>query len=481
MKEKSLFKNMIYSIVYKLLNVVFPLASASYISNILLAEGVGKVAYAQNIASYFVVVAALGIPAYGVREIARIKKDKNMSNKLFSELFLINAFSTAFFCIIYFTMIYSYKLFETRLELYIIFGLLLLFNFINVDWFYQGKEEYGYIAARSFIIKILSLASMFLFVKDENDYLVYAIITCLATGGNYIFNIINLRKYVRFTLKNLDFTKHIKPIFILLASTIATELYSKVDITLLGIFAGDVETGYYSNAIKLINMVIILTTAITSVFLPRLSYYFESDRNRFNEMVNQGVKLILFIALPCFGGIILVSNWMVPILFGNSFLPIVVTIRILSCLILIKSLGDILVYQVIISTNKEKLFPIVYSITALLNILLNWFLIPRYFQDGAAIASVISELTGNIILFMVSRKAIKLKFSRRYLLSILSGMIGMVIVVLSINNLSNSVPVNFIASILMGSFVYFGLNLILKNEIMYLLVTKLKRKFNPII
>ena len=82
-KEQSLVKKSVYNVAYKLLNVFFPLISSVYISHILLAEGVGRVAYAQNIVTYFTTLAALGLPNYGVREIAKIHLDFLKNSKDF--------------------------------------------------------------------------------------------------------------------------------------------------------------------------------------------------------------------------------------------------------------------------------------------------------------------------------------------------------------------------------------------------------------
>ena len=57
---------------------------------------------------------------------------------------------------------------------------MLFFNIFNSDWFYQGIEEYSYIAVRSVVIKILSFVAMLLFVKSVNDYVIYALILCIA-------------------------------------------------------------------------------------------------------------------------------------------------------------------------------------------------------------------------------------------------------------------------------------------------------------
>ena len=59
MGKKSLSKNAFYNVIYKCLNVVFPLITMAYVSRILLPIGVGKVASAQNIVAYFVLIASI--------------------------------------------------------------------------------------------------------------------------------------------------------------------------------------------------------------------------------------------------------------------------------------------------------------------------------------------------------------------------------------------------------------------------------------
>ena len=69
---KSLARNSIYNIIYKCLNVVFPLITAGWVSRILMAEGIGKVSSAQNIVQYFTILAALGLPTYGTKVVSAL-------------------------------------------------------------------------------------------------------------------------------------------------------------------------------------------------------------------------------------------------------------------------------------------------------------------------------------------------------------------------------------------------------------------------
>ena len=110
-KVKSLTTNSIYYLLYNVMNVIFPFVTGIYVARVLLPTNIGDVAYAQNIAQYFVILSFLGIPTYGLREISKVRNEKDKLNKLFSELFIINLISTIFFSLIYFSLILNIEKF----------------------------------------------------------------------------------------------------------------------------------------------------------------------------------------------------------------------------------------------------------------------------------------------------------------------------------------------------------------------------------
>lgn len=474
MQQKSLAKNAFFNIIYKLTNVIFPIITTAYASRVLLPEGVGKVAYAQNLVSYFVLLAALGIPSYGVREIARCRESGTERNQVFSELFFMNLVSSLLCIVGYLIFVfYNPALQEERL-LHLSVVLLLIFNLFNVDWLYQGLESYGYIAIRSTLVKLGSVLMILLFVHTQTDYIRYAVINCLAVGGNNLFNIYHSRKYVSLTWKNLHFYHHFRPILFLLVCVVSTELYSKVDITMLGSGYGDAVVGYYSNAQRMINTVVTSSIALTAVFLPRLSSYFKEDRKKYNELVQQGLEILQFLIFPAAVGTFLVTPQIVLVLFGERFLPAVPTMRILCLLIVIKCFGDLLCYQVIISSGNERYFTLSYIGAALLNILLNSMLIPRWLQNGAAAASVASELFLNGTLLFVSLKIIHFSPRRRQFLSCALGTVCMAITVRFCGVLPLSPFFSLVLSVMVGGTVYVVATYFLKNSIMRTAVTYLR-------
>ncbi len=466
-KEKSIAKNVVFNIAYRIMNMIFPFITSIYISHILMAEGVGKVSTAQNIVQYFVLLAPLGLLNYGTREIAKIKKSKKDTDKLFTELFTINFCSTLCCTLAYYIMIFNINSFQGEKALYIVAGLPIIFNFINIEWYYQGNEDYVYITVRSLIVKILSLIAIFIFVKDANDYVYYALIYSLGIAGNYIFNISSVAKRgIRLNFSNIEFYKHFKPIAILLCSTIAIELYTLLDTTMLGILCTDEIVGYYTNSIRLVKIVVSLIAAIGGVLLPRLTYYKENNMiNECNQLISKITQIMIFFAIPCGLGISVLSEQIVLIMFGESFVPSILTVRIATGLIYVLAFSNLFGTQVLLTFGQEKKLLICTCTGAISNIIMNSILIPLFQHNGATIASVISETIVTCMTVYFALKYVKVSISFSFLVKTIVAGIGMSLIIYKIGNYINNDLSCILVSIVVGVMTYILLGLILKNPL----------------
>lgn len=468
MKEKSLAKNSLFFVLYKFMYVVFPLITSVYVSHVIYATGVGKVASAQNIAQYFVLIASLGIPTYGIREIAKARRNQEELNKKFSELFTINFVSTLFCVIVYYLLILSIGQFNEELGLYFIMGISIVLNILNVDWFFQGIEEYAYITKRSFFVRLLSLVLLILMVRSSSDYEKYAMVNVLGISGNYLFNFLNLRKHnIIYTIKGLDLSMHLKTVCFLLCTTIATELYTMVDLTMLTFMCSDEIVGYYSNSMKIIKIIVTVVSAIGGVLLPRLSLY--KSQNKIAEcekMVNNVFMIMFFLLIPCGIGAFLLSDSIIVVLFGTTFSNATITLKILSFIIFALGFYDLFGTQVLLTFNGEKRLLFSTVIGAIINILLNSVLIPMYQQNGAAVASVISQFAVTICVFAFSKKYIHLSLKKDFLLKTFIASVIMVLVVVVLNIYMNNGIVFLCVSVIVGGLIYLGVSFWLKNEVM---------------
>ena len=479
-KKKSIKVNTIFNVLYKLLNLLFPLVTSVYLARVLGPTYIGKVSYAQSIVSYFVIFASLGIPTYGMREIAKYSDNNKRKNTIFSELFILNLISTLLSSAIYTCFIICISDLNIDIKLFLCVGLSLYLNVFNIDWFYSGQEEYVYITLRSLVVKILSVVAILALVKSQDDYIVFALITSFATTGNYIWNVINLKNRVKFEIHDLNIKTHIKPVLILLMTMLATDLYNQIDITMLGLLRTDEEVGYYSNGIRLVRMVNSVTTAISATILPRMCLYFkEKNEKEYKSLFWKIFDIVIMLAIPCVVGIILVAKPLIIVLFGKEFIPTVSVIQMLSPIVLIVSVSYLIGSVVLTSTNKEKYLLRATIGGAIVNILLNVVLIPFWGTIGATLASLAGETIVLAIHFRYGKNYVHKKLDLIFLRDIVISTIVMAVAIIMLQNIIGNVFLKLVISVIVGVSIYFIMLVIQHNKMigifLNLLESKLKR------
>lgn len=466
--KKSLIANSFFNVCYQLLNVLFPLVTSAYVSRILMPEGIGKVAIAQNWAQYFVVFAALGIPNYGIREIARSRVNPKNLERTFSELWVLNAVSTSVsICSYIFFICISGKV-HNNYPLYLVVGLSILFNYLNIDWFYQGIEEYKYIAIRSFIIKCISLASIFIFIRNANDYSIYALISALAIGGNNIFNWFHLNNLnIRLSFIEIHPLKHLKSVLLLFSTTVSIQLYTLLITTFLGALSSESSVGYYSNTMKIVRMLITVIAALGSTLLPRLSVYrMKGEEAKAYFAINRVFEVLFFLFMPVWSGLILIAKPLIIVFFGSQYLPAVPTMRIAAFLILALGFSNLFGTQVLVTYSKEKILLRCTVLGAIVCVFLCFLLIPKYHENGAALASVISEFVVTISTFYNAKHIVLFSPRKETILKSILGVMAMSTIVLLLTLLINNPFIELFLSIILGAICYFGIELIIKNPIL---------------
>lgn len=479
MAKKSLSKNAFYNVIYKCLNVVFPLITMAYVSRILLPIGVGKVASAQNIVAYFVLIASLGLPTYGVKVIASYRDDRRKSSKAFSELFTINAISTIICSFVYIMIVMSVDFFQTKIAISMVVGIQLFANVINIDWLYQGYEEYRYITIRSIIVKILSLLAVFIFVKTPDDYIVYAFITALSLIANFVMNILKLNSLVTLDFKNLMFRKHFKSVFALLASTIAIEIYVLGGTTILNVLKGEEDVAFYTYATKAVSVVRTLIVAVCAVFLPRLNYFYSHGQfDAFNDLASKGIRIILNLCIPSAIGLFILSDDCVQLLFGDNYYPVIPSMRMLCISLVTIALSNFTGYQILVTLGKEKV--VLYSTIfgAIVNLGINYILVPSFGHYGAAIAAVVTEALIAIYQFYYVLKSIPIKVGLIDIKEIIVPSLLMIVPMLFIKYLECNIIIEILFCFVSGLFVFIFSSFMMKNKIVLMFLEKANIHFN---
>jgi len=409
--QKNLKINAILNVIKTFMSLVFPLVTFPYASRILLPQGLGKVNFAAAIISYFAIISSLGIENYGIREAAKIRDDKKELSQFSKEIFIINVFSTFIAYILLIVAILCIPKFSEYKVILFVTSITILFNTIGMNWLYSALEDYLYITIRSILFQIISLVLLFVFVHKETDYIKYAEISVFSNVGSNLFNFIHIRKFISFkTGLKLDLKKHIKPVLVLFIMAITVKIYTVLDTTMLGFMKGDWEVGIYTAATKINKMVLLLVVSCGTVLLPRLSYYSKlHDKTKFLSLSYKGFDILFLMAVPCTVGLNLLSDSIIHVLSGTNYNAAIVPMRIMNPIIIIIGISNYIGIQMFMPLNKEKWTLYSVAVGALVNVLLNTVLIPRYGSIGASVATLIAESSVSVVQLILVRKYINIK------------------------------------------------------------------------
>lgn len=461
--KKSIKKNYFYNLSYQILLLITPLITTPYLSRVLGADGIGTVSFSESVVSYFVLFATLGMTTFGQREVSYVQDDINKRTIVFWETKILEIITSLIVLIFYI----PFALFSSNRIMYLILGFNILSVMANVTWFFQGLEEFRIIVIRNFIIKILSIIYIFLFVKDEGDVNTYVFGLAFFLLVSNISLWSKLPKYiVKLELKSIKPLKNIKTIISLFIPTIAIQVYTVLDKTMIGLITGDsTENGYYEQAIKISKIVLTIVTALGTVMIPRIGYYHaKGDVERVRYFMYRGYRFVWFLGVPLCFGLVGVSSNFVPWFFGDGYLKVIPLLSILGFLILAIGINNVTGMQYLIPTKRQNIFTMTVLAGALVNFVLNLILIFPFKSIGAAIASVSAETVIAIVQLIIVKNEFSVKKVVVSSLHYFFAGIIMLIILLFIGSFLKSSVINTVFLVAIGLIVYIGILIVIRDD-----------------
>lgn len=404
-------KNYFYNLSLSIVNILFPILSFPYASRILGPNGIGKVQLVSSFAQYFALIAALGIPIYGIQEIAKARHNKKKLSIVFSELISVYFIASLLVSACYIIIIFFFPFFQSNLQLYYVAIILILFGFSSIDWLYIGLEEFKIIAIRSIGIKILALICLYLFVKTSNDYLVYLCIIIFSLIGNNIISLLMLGGRTSLVFHQLNLKQHIKPLFYIFGTTMAASMYTILDTVLLGFLSNENAVGLYTAAIKLCKIALPLVTSIGVILIPKLAKNVaENNFIEVQNLLNKSFHFITFFSIPIVMGLLILAPEFIVVFSGNKFYAAIISMQILSVLPLLIGFGYFFAFQILVPFGKNKEMFLSVVIGMFVGVVLNFILVPSLKEVGTAIANVISEIVVTFMYFYFVKRQYRFHF-----------------------------------------------------------------------
>ncbi len=467
MKKNSVKKNVLYNLIYQVLTVLLPLITTPYLSRKLGAEPIGIYGFTLSIVTYFVLFGSLGTAMYGQREIAKRQNSKKKYSVTFWEVTIIRILAMFISMLIFFIFFCrngSYILY------YKIFLIYMIAYALNISWFFQGMEKFDKIVIRNIIVKILSIILIFTLVKSPNDLWIYILIF---VGSELLGNLslwLYLPKYLtKIERKSIKLKKHLIPVLLLFLPQVATQIYTVLDKTMVGIITNNMdEVGFYEQAQNIAKAALVIMASVQTVMNSRVANANEQgDINTIKKCLKKSFDFVWMIGIPIMFGLIIVSGNLVPWYYGKNFEPVKFILITISPIILAIGLSGITGIVYMIHTGQQNNFTRSVIFGAIVNVIFNIILINIFGTIGAAISSVIAEISILIFQLRYIKEVYKIIDIFKVSIKPLVAGLLMVMILLPISFILKSSIINTSVLVISGMLIYSLVLYILKYDLLH--------------
>lgn len=464
---KSVRTNFIYNIINTVSGLVFPLITYPYAFRVLLADGIGEINFLNSIISYVILLTGLGIPMYGIREIARVRDNIEALTKTTVEILSLNLLLNIIGYVAILIIGLSVPGIKENSSLFFMLSLSMVLTTLGCQWFYTGTEDFKFITIRGIIVRLFCTIFLFAAVKTKSDLYWYALYMVLVSTGNYIINFICLKNRINLCCLRfceLNIVRHVKPAFAVFVFNLVTSIYLNLDKVMLGFIQDTQAVGYYTASTQLSHILLTIATALGAVMLPRSSNLVQQNKiDDFYRLANKAYNFILMLAMPLCFGCMVMSPVLIHVFCGGSYEPSILTLRIICPIVVAIGMSNLIGLQMLYPLGKIKIVTVSACIGATVNFILNACLIPFFSQYGAAFATVMAETSVTFYQILMAKKYIKFNLISRCFFIYLSSALIMAIVCYVIMLTCLTDITKLIVVPIVGVLVY-GLQMILYKE-----------------
>ncbi len=469
-------KNYFYNVSYQLLLIILPLITTPYISRVLGANGVGIYSYTNSITQYFILLGCIGLNLYSQREIAYYQNNVKKRNRTFFELFFLRFITLSISILVfYFTLVthskYSY--------IFLIQILDIIASAFDISWFFQGIEDFKKTVLRNFLLRIICVVLIFTFVKSKQDLQLYV----LCYSGTLLLGNLSLWLYMpryvkKSDIKNINIRKHIKPAVMLFLPQIATSVYTLLDKTMIGLITNDTaEVAYYEQSQTIVKTAMTLITSLGTAMMPRIANLFKNDDyKKIKEYMHTSINFVLLFSIPFSFGIIAIAKGFVPWFYGSGYGKVIPNMELIAPIIVFIGMTNVIGTQYLLPLGRQKEYTISVVIGCLCNVILNSFLILHFQSLGASVATLLAEF----IILIVQLYFVRNDFELKIIISTIKNyLIAAVVMLVTVRFFSTYLTVsikNTFIEIFIGGVVYSVLMILLKDNFIIKILTKIKTK-----
>ena len=405
--NKSLVKNFSSLSILQISNYLFPIITFPYLVRVLGPDKFGLVNFAAAFVAYFNVFTDYGFNLSATKDISINRYNQTKVNEIFSTVLVIKLILFAISLLIFSILVFTVPRFSSSWEIYLCSFLIVFGTVLFPGWFFQGMEDMKYITITNISVKVIWTILVFTLIRSADDVLLLVILN----GGSFIliglFSLIILVRIfnVRFIIPSvLQIKTQLINGWYVFISTASITLYTTSNVFILGLFASNEVAGYFAAADKIRVAVQGLFSNAGSTIFPYLSKMFTESKKDAIVFVKKyrnytvGIAMILTLMLFIF------AKPIVLIVLGSGYEPSINVFRIILFLPIIILLSNIYGIQIMLNLGYKKEFFKVIFYAGIINLILSFVLVPKFYEIGTAISVTITEVIVTFGMWNFTRK-----------------------------------------------------------------------------
>lgn len=473
----SIKKNYYYNLFYQILSIMLPIITTPYISRVFTATEIGINAYTASVSQYFVLLSGLGVGLYGNKAIARVKDRQKQVDRYFWSIFFVKCLTTAISLVMYFIVVF-FVIKENKF-IYFLQAINIISVAFDISWLFIGLEQFKGVVMRNTIVRLASVACILAFVKDINDLGKYIFILAASNLIGMLIMWVYVPKFInKIYFEPVLILQQLKPLLKLFIPQVISMIYAVLDKTMLGNLSTDEQVGLYDQSQKIIKILQTIVTSLATVVIPRISYLIANNRlDEVKSYMNKTFSYMSYLSFPIAFGLFAVADEFSKWFFGAQFWGVGPVLKLNAFVIIAISWGYLIGLQYLVPSGKEKQLTLSYTLAAVLNFVLNLFILKKLGAVGAVISTLVAEFAvASSQLFFVRKELDVIKM----LSGTIKSIIACFIMIIAISWVA--LPSLFLTTMLkvaIGIVTYVIVMFILKSEAQKEIVTnilKIKRK-----
>lgn len=457
--KQTIVKNTFWLLASEVISRLMRMAFIVYAARILGASGWGTFSYALSIGSIFMIFSDIGTGDLLTRELSQ-KKEGNttfVSSIVFIKIIIL---MISIFLLFFFGPHISHI--DEAKQLIPIIALIFFFDTLRNLAFSINRayEKMEVEMASKIVMSLLVIISGVILLKIGLNSKAIAIAYAIGSGAGFIVIALMIRDHTRNLFSKINkkelraVLKIISPFIIV---TIFTTIIANADIFMLGIWKNATEIGLYTSVQRLQQFALIIPSMIATATFPFMAQLAKNSIEQFKISLEKTITTVMAIGIPIALMGILLSDQIVPFVFGAGYLGAVPVLSILMSIIFVY-FPLLILSNAVFAFDKQKYLAIAYAIGVTLNIVLNIILIPKYGAIGAAIAILVSNIAITFFLWQKMKKITGFEiFPKLY--KIFLSSVFMIFIILMIKYLG----INIIINLILSSLIYTAFLILLKE------------------